>query len=554
MEYLRICKAKASLIFKLSVFSLILWGSSTSLLAQVPTSIEEKVEIKGDLVNKFCINLSPQTYKVIDPRLSGSPGLPVVYSISDSSYVTMKILKDAFEIKRIMDKELLPPGTHITIWDGKKINGQFATTGKYRVLLYAKRKRDFASCSAVFEFYIVRVGVTQLSFKDGLNPASPPLIFHRQTPFTATDYPIPTYEWKIKSLDIDSTAVRPLPMPHDDYPYMGDDDLLTDEDNYNYPIAFQHGGAVKIKMKMASDSEGFRIPVGSPTIAVGNPWYTVDKDIIYSGKYVEFSPFSPVVPALVTRDSTFTINIRYYYLDGRVWRYFGQQSTTHILYSTWKPVLGQTFVQIIKWSCQWAPSAQLSDKSFVDHYIQRDILEQSGVRYQYPNSGGIFTTGLFLDQQRGACGNWASFFYDLLASQGIDSVSFHHAALGFGSPWEKYAECLRVDSVQGMNNLVQQLIVWDHVFCEFGGEIYDPSFGNHFIGTWEDYVYYLFKLFPIEKDALNPPNWQACHGATAPDEVNWIEKGTGNNLIGVYDLEGPDPNRLREQSLKDVVP
>lgn len=529
-------------------------GSTISVLAQVPTGIEEKVEIKGDLVNKFCINLSEQSYKVIDPRLTGSPGLPVIYTISDSSWVTMKILMDAIEIKKIMDKELLPPGTNIKIWDGKKKNGQFATTGKYRVLLYAKRKADFASCSAILEFYVVRVGMTQLTFKDGLTPASSPLIFHRQTPFTATDYSIPAYEWKIKSLDIDSNTIRPLPMPHDDYPYMGDDDNLTDEDNYNYPIAFVKGSAIKIKMKMASDSEGFRIPVGSPQILVGNPWYTVDKVEINSGYYVEFTPFAPVVPNLVTRDTAFTINIRYYYLDGRIYRYFGQQSTTHILYSTWKEVTDQTYVQIMKWSCQWAPPVQLSDKSFTDHYIQRSILEQTGVQYQFPNSGGIFTTGLFLDQQRGACGNWASFFYDLLASQGINGVGFHHVALGFGSPWENYTECLRVDSVQGINNLVQQLIVSDHVFCNFAGEIYDPSFANHFIGTWEEYVYSLFKLFPIEIDAVNPSIWQACHGATAPNEVYWIEKGAGSNFIRTFDLQAPDPNQYLEQSLRNAEP
>jgi len=551
---LRFKRAKASLIFKAIVFSLILVGSSMSVLAQVPTNIEEKVEIKVDLVNKFCINLSEQSYKVIDPRLTGSPGLPVIYSISDSSWVTMKILMDAIEINKIMDKVLLPSGTHIKIWDGKKTNGQFATTGKYRVLLYAKRKADFASCSAILEFYVVRVGMTQLTFKDGLTPASSPLIFHRQTPFTATDYSVPAYEWKIKNLDIDSNTIRPLPMPHDDYPYMGDDDNLTDEDNYNYPIAFVKGSAFKIKMKMASDSEGFRIPVGSPQILVGNPWYTVDKVEINSGTYVEFTPFAAVVPNFVTRDTAFTINIRYYYLDERIYRYFGQQSTTHILYSTWKEVLNQTYVQIMKWSCQWAPPVQLSDKSFTDHYIQRSILEQSGVQYQFPGSGGIFSTGLFLDQQIGACGNWASFFYDLLASQGINGVGFHHVALGFGSPWENYAECLRVDSVQGINNLVQQLIVWDHVFCNFAGEIYDPSFGNHFIGTWEEYVYSLFKLFPIEIDAVNPSFWQACHGATAPNEVYWIEKGAGSNFIRKYDLQAPDPNQYFEQSLRSVEP
>ncbi|EQB62507.1 MAG: hypothetical protein RBG1_1C00001G0086 [candidate division Zixibacteria bacterium RBG-1] len=551
---MRTRKVKTSLIFKSIIFSLIVVGSTISVLAQVPTGIEEKVEIKGDLVNKFCINLSEQSYKVIDPRLTGSPGLPVIYTISDSSWVTMKILMDAIEIKKIMDKELLPPGTNIKIWDGKKKNGQFATTGKYRVLLYAKRKADFASCSAILEFYVVRVGMTQLTFKDGLTPASSPLIFHRQTPFTATDYSIPAYEWKIKSLDIDSNTIRPLPMPHDDYPYMGDDDNLTDEDNYNYPIAFVKGSAIKIKMKMASDSEGFRIPVGSPQILVGNPWYTVDKVEINSGYYVEFTPFAPVVPNLVTRDTAFTINIRYYYLDGRIYRYFGQQSTTHILYSTWKEVTDQTYVQIMKWSCQWAPPVQLSDKSFTDHYIQRSILEQTGVQYQFPNSGGIFTTGLFLDQQRGACGNWASFFYDLLASQGINGVGFHHVALGFGSPWENYTECLRVDSVQGINNLVQQLIVSDHVFCNFAGEIYDPSFANHFIGTWEEYVYSLFKLFPIEIDAVNPSIWQACHGATAPNEVYWIEKGAGSNFIRTFDLQAPDPNQYLEQSLRNAEP
>jgi len=552
---LRFMRTKASLIFRLTVFSLLAGWGSTSVLAQVPIGIEEKVEIKGDLVNQFCISFSQQSYKVIDPRLTGSPGLPAVYSISDSSYVTIKILMDALEIKRIKDKELLPPGTHITIWDGKKTNGQFATTGKYRVLLFAKRKTPpAASCSAILEFYVVRVGATQLSFKDGMTPASSPLIFHRQTPFTATDYSVPAYEWKIKSLDIDSTAIRPLPLPHDDYPYMGDDDNLTDEDNYNYPIAFQRGGAVKIKMKMASDSEGFRIPVGSPQIFVGNPWYTVDKVEISPGTYVEFTPFAPVVPNQVMRDTNFTVQIRYYYLDGRIYRYFGQQTTTHILYSIWKEVTNFTYVQIMKWSCQWAPSLQLTDKSFTDHYIQRSILEQSGVQYQFPNSGGINSTSLFLDQQKGACGNWASFFHDLLASQGIDSVKFHHVALGFGSPWEKYAECLRVDSVQGINNLVQQLIVWDHVFCNFAGEIYDPSFGNHYIGSWDEYIYSLFNLFAIEIDAVNPSSWQACHGATAPSEVYWIEKGVGDNLIRKYDLQAPDPNQYLEQSLESVEP
>jgi len=144
--------------------------------------------------------------------------------------------------------------------------------------------------------------------------------------------------------------------------------------------------------------------------------------------------------------------------------------------------------------------------------------------------------------------------HDLLASQGINGVGFHHVALGFGSPWENYTECLRVDSVQGINNLVQQLIVSDHVFCNFAGEIYDPSFANHFIGTWEEYVYSLFKLFPIEIDAVNPSIWQACHGATAPNEVYWIEKGAGSNFIRTFDLQAPDPNQYLEQSLRNAEP
>lgn len=547
-------KAKTSLIFKLIVITTLLWGNSTSLLAQLPTNIQETAEIDGDLIRKFCINLSDQSYNIIDPKLSNSPGLPIVYSLSDTATVTIKILMDALEIDKVIDKELQPRGTHIRVWDGKDKLGKYAATGKYRVLLYAKRKNDNATCSAVLEFWVARLGITGLGFENSVTSRTFPMKFHRQSPTSATDFQIPEYEWSLKSLDLDAETVRPLPQPHDDYPYMGDNDTATTDESYSYPVAYKKGSNIRIKLKVANDSTGFRIPAGAPEVAIANPWYTVDRIEVNSGYVIQFEAPVIVTPNYVTRDSNLNINIRFYYHDGFIWRFLGQQTTSHILYTTWKEVTdSSTFVQVIKWSSQWAPSvdSQIFDKMFADHYVQRNILEQSGASYQFPNSGAL-STGIFLDQMVGACGNWAAFFVDLLASQGIYGVGIHHLALGAGTPWYIFSECMRVDSIQAINNFVTSLVVWDHVFCNFAGEIYDPSFGNHFVGTWEDYFYSIFELYPVEIDDVNPSYWLGCHGLTNPGDVQWFQRGAGSNYIRIYDLKGSDPSQFMEQTIKDV--
>ncbi len=546
-------KAKASAIFLSVVISAILLGNVGYLLAQVPTYIQETAEIDGDLVNKFCISLSDQSYDVIDPKLSNSPGLPIVYTLSDSATVTIKILMDATEINKIMDREVQGRGTHIKVWDGKDKFGKFAATGKYRVLLYARRKSDNSSCSSVMEFYVARLGITQLSFENSITSNSFPLKFHRQEDTIATDFPIPEYEWRLKNLDIDDETVRPLPLPHDDYPYMGDNDTATTQDNYNYPVAYKKGSNVRLKLKVASETEGFRIPAGAPEVAIANPWNTIDRTVINTDAVLQFEAPVLVTPNYVTRDSNFSMNVRFYYHDGRIWRFIGQQTTSHILYTTWKDVLDTTYVQLMQWSCRWAPDTQTSDKDFVDRYISKNILEQTGATYEFPHSGALYT-GIFLDQKSGACGNWAAFFHDLVASQGIYEVGFHHLILGNGSPWYVFSECMRVDSIQAINKFVDTLIVWDHVFCSFAGEIYDPSFGNHYVGSWEDYFYSLFDLFPIEKDDINPSYWLGCHGLTNPDEVLWFQRGAGSNYVRIYDLKAPDPSQFKEQTIRSVEP
>ena len=547
-------KAKASWTFKLVIIAILLGGSTTFLSAQVPVTIQETAEINGDLVKKFCINLSDQSYNIIDPKLSNSPGLPIYYSLSDTATVTIKILMDALEIDKVIDKELQPRGTHIRVWDGKDKLGKYAATGKYRVLLYAKRKNDNATCSAVLEFWVARLGITQLSFENSVTSQTFPMNFHRQSPTNPIDFQIPEYEWSLKNLDIDAETTRPLPQAHDDYPHMGDNDTATTAETYSYPVAYKKGSNVRLKLKVANDSTGFRIPAGAPEVAIANPWNTVDRIVINSDYVVQFEAPVIVTPTYVTRDSNFQINIRFYQHDGFIWRFLGQQTTSHILYTTWKEVTdSSTFVQVLKWSSEWAPpsGSQTSDKAFTDHYIQRNILEQSGASYQFPNSG-ILSTGIFLDQSVGACGNWAAFFADLLASQGIYGVGIHHLALGAGTPWYSFSECMRVDSIQAINSFVTSLIVWDHVFCNLDGEIYDPSFGNHFVGTWEDYFYSIFNLFPVEIDDVNPSFWQGCHGFTNPDDVLWFERGAGSNYIRIYDLKGSDPSQFREQTIKDV--
>lgn len=547
-------KDKASWIFKLVVISTILVGNTAFLFAQVPATLQETAEIDGDLVKKFCINLSDQSYNLIDPKLGNSPGLPIFYSLSDTATVTIKILMDAIEIDKVVDKELQPRGTHIRVWDGKNKFGKFAITGKYRVLLYAKRYHDNATCSAVLEFWVARLGITQLGFENSVTSNVFPMKFHRQSATDAADFQIPEYEWSLKSLDIDAETPRPLPQPHDAYPYMGDNDTSTTAEHYSYPVAYKRGSNIRIKLKVANDTTGFRIPGGAPEVAIANPWNTIDRPVINTGAVIEFEAPVIVTPNYVTRDSNFNLNIRFFYHDGFIWRFLGQQTTSHILYTTWKEVTDSlTFVQVMKWSGQWAPppASQTSDKAFADHYIQRNVLEQSGASYQFPNSGAL-STGIFLDQTVGACGNWAAFFVDLLASQGIYGTGIHHLALGAGSPWNSFSECMRVDSINAINNFVTSLIVWDHVFCNLGGEIYDPSFGNHFVGTWEDYFYSVFKLFPIEIDDINPSYWLGCHGLTSPSEVQWFQRGAGSNLIRIYDLKAPDPSQFQEQTIKDV--
>jgi len=82
----------------------------------------------------------------------------------------------------------------------------------------------------------------------------------------------------------------------------------------------------------------------------------------------------------------------------------------------------------------------------------------------------------------GWCGAWSPFFTDVLGVQGISAPGREI------QPPSGYWRMVLNTNMPAQNNPSPQFVFWNHAVNEYGGKIYDPSYGNTWNTqlSWED--------------------------------------------------------------------
>lgn len=129
-------------------------------------------------------------------------------------------------------------------WDGKDDASKKAAIDKYKIAMKDQKVKPEVTVAESEETKIVRIGVDQIKFEDGI-----PLKFYATlksgATYTDVNDDIPDIQWKIKNLD--NTAGD---APHKE-PKLSSEKLSTDADNYSYPVCYVKGKKIKFKARLA---------------------------------------------------------------------------------------------------------------------------------------------------------------------------------------------------------------------------------------------------------------------------------------------------------------
>jgi hypothetical protein len=162
------------------------------------------------------------------------------------------------------------------------------------------------------------------------------------------------------------------------------------------------------------------------------------------------------------------------------------RKTRHTLYITHGIPAGTPpfFKKLVEWSCQWSETATTEEEIVQDCFDGIWGLGSEGYRYVFPFSG---RTGDkvddILDQQEGACSEWAIFLLRSVEAQGVDVYTTNIVPDRIGGM--SYSR-FRVHE-QALGGDPGPWIYSNHVFVIYGGDFgqaHDPTIGTAYDPTY----------------------------------------------------------------------
>lgn len=149
--------------------------------------------------------------------------------------------------------------------------------------------------------------------------------------------------------------------------------------------------------------------------------------------------------------------------------------TSHKIYSVLQEQLtGNHYEKIYEFGCGWAQGKTTPAATWTAIWGAITSRTATGYRY-YPKSfeGGMiecFFTRQLIWYKEGRCGSFQNLTRDILLAQGLD---VDYVNLAVKTPYSWFATCS-----EGQGGTPQQRQFQDHGIVSYGGNMYDPSYGN----------------------------------------------------------------------------
>lgn len=195
-------------------------------------------------------------------------------------------------------------------------------------------------------------------------------------------------------------------------------------DTRNEPVAYVRGSSITLEVVFLDVYADNLNTVLSTVYALGNGGGICQTELTLSFDYS--SGLSKPVRLKLAAALPDIIGVHEYsfawYVTDKAGQTFYIGSTTHTLYTTWKPMLelssehidNWVYEPVMRWSCRWA-TGQHDDKAICDALIKQ--LPLSGLIYGLEGSAQT-VRGLLL-RGGGMCGAWYRFFQQLARCQGV---------------------------------------------------------------------------------------------------------------------------------------
>ncbi len=352
-------------------------------------------KLKVSVLELKYLETESDVYSVWDPKLADAPAKVTV--VFEANIDPGKIDEKGQVIDgggaKFADVSAKQSGKKFTIeWKGTDAKGKKAPVAKYKVKLVTELKKQAIHECESEEIKIVRIGVTELSFKDNYE-----LKFHDDIRSSGTwntiNADIPSPQWKIASLDDGSG--NPVPEPA-----MSKDQPSATPDTYSYPACYKMGSRVKFKAKVTGDNyeSGDNIKVnvnakdaskfggsGNENVAPGNgPEFTAAASEKLADKLAKIE--------------NYVIDFYYSYKhkDGK-WKELGRQKTkNHVFYTIFdKPkapwVAERPWVSVLEKLCNdWVKNETDMDSAM--SAITRKFFA-SGFKYETAQGASKYTSG-----------------------------------------------------------------------------------------------------------------------------------------------------------------
>lgn len=174
------------------------------------------------------------------------------------------------------------------------------------------------------------------------------------------------------------------------------------------------------------------------------------------------------------------------------------------------------FETIAKWSCEWVQAANATTPTGIIQACFDGCGGLNGYEYLFPLVVFYRDLNYFLDEKKGACGEWAGLLHEAIAFQGVNtydvcivpdpnSVTWgNHPDLErdeSGNPIEEYCYYIEKPAMGGSTG---PWIFSDHAFIMTGqgtGTVYDPTYylsNSSGFGSYEDQVVSKFTISIFE--------------------------------------------------------
>jgi len=283
------------------------------------------------------------------------------------------------------------------IWDGLDSAGNLASCGKYKIKLFVKDKNTVVAESESSLIKIIRIGVTEISFKETI-----PCKFYDYVKESNTwkkiNFDIPDIHWKIESLN-DTSNKTPRTEP-----VSSNENQSSDAKNYSYPICYIKGEKLKCSVTMAGSNyekaDNIRIIVVEAT-----KFESKNNENIDPGMSVELSATDKNnLPSEITMLSEYILDFVFEYKNQEgVWKKIGiQKNKNHIVFTIldkpvepWgdgsAPEKCRPWVSVLKRLCgNWA-KGQTDKDSAASLMVEKAF--KSGFKYDTTQGASFYTTG-----------------------------------------------------------------------------------------------------------------------------------------------------------------